>query len=72
MLGALTTPLIIQHSLEDRSTAWRWSEALARNLYLQGKTYEFWSYAGDKHLFDDDDMELAADRDAAFFRRFAN
>ena len=69
-LGELDVPLIIQHSIGDRSAAWRWSEALARNLYLQGKTYEFWTYAGDEHLFDDDDMEIAADRDATFFQRF--
>ncbi len=69
-LDELDVPLIIQHAVGDRSAAWRWSEALARNLYLRGKTYEFWSFAGDEHLFGNDDMELAADRDAAFFRRF--
>ncbi len=70
-LDELNTPLIIQHAVGDRSAAWRWSEALARSLYLHGKTYEFWSFAGDEHLFGADDIELAADRDAAFFRRFA-
>ncbi len=70
MLGDLAVPLIIQHAVGDKSTAWRWSEALARNLYLQHKTYEFWSFAGDQHLFGDDDMQIAADRDVAFFERF--
>lgn len=72
MLGELDVPLIIQHSINDRSTAWRWSEALARNLYLAGKAYEFWTFPGDDHLFQGDDMELAADRDAAFFQGFAD
>ena len=71
-IDQLATPLIIQHAVGDKSAAWRWSEALARELYLNGITYEFWSFAGDDHLFTGDHIELAADRDAAFFGRFAD
>ena len=66
-LDDLETPLIIQHAVGDKAAAYRWSERLARELYLRGKRYEFWSYPGDRHLFHDANMELAADRDSAFF-----
>jgi len=35
---------------------------------MRGNRYEFWSVSGDKHLFSPEDMEKAADRDAAFFQ----
>jgi len=64
----LQTPVIIQHSVGDRGAAYKWSEKLAKELYVRGKRYEFWSVAGDKHLFSREDMEKASDRDVAFFR----
>ena len=64
----LKTPIIIQHSVGDRGAAYKWSEKLAKELYVRGKRYEFWSVPGDKHLFSQEDMEKAADRDVAFFR----
>jgi dipeptidyl aminopeptidase/acylaminoacyl peptidase len=64
----LQTPVIIQHSVGDRSAAYKWSEKLAKELYVRGKRYEFWSVPGDKHLFSWEDMEKATDRDVAFFR----
>ena len=67
-LDHLQTPIIIQHAVGDRGAAYKWSERLAKALYLQGKRYEFWSYNGDSHLFDDDDMKLAVERDHEFFR----
>jgi dipeptidyl aminopeptidase/acylaminoacyl peptidase len=67
-LEYLQTPIIIQHSVGDRGAAYKWSEELAKELYVRGKRYEFWSVPGDKHLFTPDDMEKAADRDVAFFR----
>ena len=67
-LDHLETPLIIQHSVGDRGAAYKWSEQLAKELYMRGKRYEFWSVSGDNHLFSAEDMEKAADRDAAFFR----
>ncbi len=68
-LDDLETPLIIQHSIGDRGAAYKWSEQLAKELYMRGKTYRFWSFPGDRHLFSDEDMVVAADRDAAFFAR---
>jgi dipeptidyl aminopeptidase/acylaminoacyl peptidase len=64
----LQTPVIIQHSVADRGAAYKWSEKLAKELYVRGKRYEFWSVPGDKHLFSPEDMETATDRDVAFFR----
>ena len=67
-LEHLQTPVIIHHSVGDRGAAYKWSEELAKELYIHGKRYEFWSVPGDKHLFSAEDMEKAADRDAAFFQ----
>lgn len=67
-LEYLNTPIIIQHSIGDRGAAYKWSERLAKELYMRGMEYEFFSYAGADHLFNDADMELAAARDARFFR----
>ena len=66
-LDDLSTALIIQHAVGDRSTAWRWSEALARELYLRGKPYEFWTYDSDEHLFTGTNLETAVARDVDFF-----
>jgi dipeptidyl aminopeptidase/acylaminoacyl peptidase len=66
-LDDLETPLIIQHAIDDRGAAYKWSEQLAKELYVRDKVYQFWSVPGDRHLFSDADMEQAADRDAAFF-----
>ena len=67
-LDYLETPIIIHHSVGDRGAAYKWSERLAKELYMRGKRYEFISYAGDDHLFQDTDLETAVDRDAEFFR----
>ncbi len=64
----LETPVIIHHAIEDRSAAYKWSEQLAKTLYMAGMAYEFWSYEGSDHLFAGDELELAAQRDHAFFR----
>lgn len=68
-LEYLNTPIIIQHAVGDRGAAYKWSERLAKELYVRGKQYEFYSYPGNEHLFNEADMQLAAERDAAFFRR---
>jgi len=67
-LEYLTTPIIIQHAVGDRGAAYKWSERLAKELYIRGKKYEFFSYQGSDHLFEGEMMEQAADRDAKFFR----
>ncbi len=67
-LDYLQTPIIIQHSIGDRDAAYKWSEQLAKELYMRGKTYRFFSYPGNDHLFSGEDLQLAAERDAEFFR----
>lgn len=67
-LDKLNTPIIIQHSVGDRGAAYKWSEQLAKELYMRRKKYEFHSYPGTDHLFQGEMMELAAQRDIAFFR----
>ena len=66
-LEHLQTPIVIQHSVGDRGAAYKWSQRLAKELYLSGKQYAFYSYPGSDHLFNDEDMQLAVERDAAFF-----
>ena len=67
-LEYLNTPIIIQHSVGDQGAAYKWSERLAKELYMRGNKYEFYTYAGEDHLFSDEVMELAVKRDARFFR----
>ena len=67
-LEYLNTPIIIQHSVDDRGAAYKWSERLAKGLYMRGNKHEFYSYVGEDHMFSDEAMELAAKRDATFFR----
>ena len=67
-LRYLKTPVIIHHSVGDRGAAYKWSQHLAKVLYMAEKRYEFWSYPGNDHLFKGDSLELAVERDDAFFR----
>jgi dipeptidyl aminopeptidase/acylaminoacyl peptidase len=67
-LDNLETPLAIHHSVGDRGAAYKWSERLAKELYMRNHPYRFYSYAGDAHLFGEEDRGIAADRDARFFR----
>lgn len=67
-LHLLKTPLILHHALEDTSTDHRWSARLARDLYLRGLTYEFHSYAGSEHFFQEPQRTHAVARDIAFFK----
>lgn len=68
-LQHLQTPVIIQHAVGDRGAAYKWSEQLAKELYVRGRRYEFWSVPGDKHLFSLEEMKKAVDRDVTFFVR---
>ncbi len=69
-LEHLQTPLIIQHAVGDRGAAYKWSERLAKELYMRDKEYRFITYTGDEHFFSGENLELAVERDVAFFRRF--
>lgn len=67
-LGRLKTPLILHHALEDASTDHRWSARLARELYLRSLPYEFHTYRGSDHFFEEPQRSEAVQRDIAFFR----
>jgi dipeptidyl aminopeptidase/acylaminoacyl peptidase len=67
-LDYLQTPIIIHHSLGDRGAAYKWSERLAKELYIRGHKYEFHSYPGSDHFFQGEMMEQAAGQDIVFFR----
>jgi hypothetical protein len=54
-------------TIGDRGAAYKWSERLAKELELRGEQYAFYSYPGNDHLLNKEDMQLAAARDAAFF-----
>ena len=66
-LDRLKTPLILHHALEDPSTDHRWSARLARELYLRGLPYEFYTYSGADHFFTEPQRSEVVRRDIAFF-----
>jgi hypothetical protein len=68
-IDELETPLSIHHSVLDlKSTPYYWSVELAGKLYASSKPYHFYSYAGDKHLFDGENLTQAIQRDVSFFK----
>jgi pimeloyl-ACP methyl ester carboxylesterase len=63
------TPLNIHHSVQDlKSTPYHWSVELAGKLYKSKRAYHFYSYTGDRHLFGEQDLRTAIERDVLFFR----
>ncbi len=68
-LEELSIPIIIHHATKETSVPYRWSESLAAKLYEQGKTFEFYSYESENHLFKGENREKAVERDIAFFRK---
>lgn len=64
----LDESIIIQHSLDDSSTAYSNSRNLSKALHAIGHPHTLYSYESDDHYFKGEIRELAADRDAAFFR----
>ena len=72
-LRELETPLSIHHSVLDlKSTPYNWSVELAGKLYALQKPYYFYSYAGDKHLFEGENLNEAILRDVTFFNSLSN
>lgn len=67
-LGYLKTPLIIHHSVGDDGADYTWSVRLAKELYLSGHSYLFYSYPGSRHFLEPPERDQAAARDVAFFR----
>jgi dienelactone hydrolase len=70
-LKGLRVPLIIQHARGDTSTDSSNSEDLAAALEKGSQPFVLYSYDGSDHYFEGEMRELAADRDAAFFRSIA-
>ena len=66
--GELEAPIMLQHSIGDTSTEVSNSQKLADALQAIAHPVTFHKYEGADHYFEDDMRELAADRDAAFFR----
>ncbi|MDJ0699634.1 MAG: alpha/beta fold hydrolase [Woeseiaceae bacterium] len=67
-LDRLGTPLVMHHGTGDVSAPYKASERLAKELYVRGLPYRFFSYYVDDHYFAAAERKVAADRDAAFFR----
>ena len=67
-LTALSGPVMIQHAQRDGSTPHAASELLAAQLQAIDHPHKFHSYDSDDHYFEGEMRELAADRDAKFFR----
>lgn len=68
-LGDLEGPVMLHHSVDDQSTDYTSSVRFARALQSRDLLQDFHRYDGDAHLFANPDLAIAADRDAAFFRR---
>jgi hypothetical protein len=67
-LHFLNTPIVVHHAKDDGAVPYIWSELLATKLELQNKTYTFYSYESDNHLFKDELRAIAVARDVKFFR----
>lgn len=67
-LRFLRTPLILHHSIGDTGAKYEWSERLARELYLGGHDYSFFTYPGSEHFLAGEARDQAVARDVAFFR----
>lgn len=66
-IDEISTPLIIHHSTKETSVPYRWSESLAAKLYKYKKTFEFYSYKSENHLFQGENRIKAVERDLRFF-----
>ncbi len=71
-LGVLDTPIMIQHGTRDESTRYRNSLEFRGALRRVGIDPEFHAYDTADHFFRAEIQQLAADRDAAFFRSAAS
>jgi len=71
-LHFLNTPIVVHHAKDDGEVPYIWSELLATKLELQNKTYTFYSYESDNHLFEDELQAIAVARDVEFFRSLMN
>lgn len=67
-LNHLQAPVVIHHAVGDTGAPYHWSERLAKELYLLGHTYRFYSYPGTDHFFRGETLSEAVERDVAYFR----
>lgn len=67
-LGYLKAPVILHHAANDQGALYEWSRRLAKDLYLLGHRYEFYTYAGSDHFLQGEDRLRAVERDVRFFR----
>jgi len=67
-LSGLTTPLLLQHAVNDKSTHHRNSVDLASALAALGKGSSLHSVPGSDHFFAGAQFDAAVARDLAFFR----
>ena len=67
-LAHLKTPIVIHHAIGDQGADYRWSMRLAKELYLIGHPYIFYSYSGADHFFQGTQIQEAVDRDVRYFR----
>jgi len=67
-LKHLGTPVVIQHGTADTGAAFKWSQQLAKELYMRDKPYLLYAYDTSDHLFSGELLEQAVARDVAWFR----
>ena len=67
-LQLIDSPLNIHHAKGDQTTLFEGSTIIANQLRQLGKPYKLYSYSSNNHLFTGDNLNLAIDRDIAFFR----
>lgn len=63
-------PLMFQHAIEDRSVPIDWTERFVSKMYSLGKSFEFYTYPSDNHLFQTAEFDIAFERDTAFFQKY--
>ena len=67
-LTDLTTPLLLQHAVGDKSAGYLNSVQLDSALAARGKAHAFESFPGSDHFFLGAQFDTAVARDVAFFR----
>ena len=67
-LKLINSPLNIHHAEGDQTTLFGGSVTIATQLTQLSKPNILYSYSSDSHLFTDDNLRLAIDRDITFFR----
>ncbi|NNC97264.1 MAG: prolyl oligopeptidase family serine peptidase [Gammaproteobacteria bacterium] len=69
-INELSTPVIIHHARNETAVPYIWSESLVAKLHQLNKEYELYTYDSANHLFKDENLKLAFERDLAFFKKY--